>query len=205
MDTGAKITLSPKELELVCNTDWILTKHAIIQKVYRLFGELLPQLEAQLQAHSHTLPAEVFLHAPKIAKGENYQLLPYVVLDYPRYFTKEEVFAIRHFFWWGNFFSISLQLSGKFRQRFMPALQNNFELLQQGGYWLCIAEEPWQHHFADSNFRLIEKLSREEFADMLTCKPFVKIAKKMSLQQWEEIPLFIAETFGELTRLLKDV
>lgn len=204
MNTGAKITLSPKELELVCNTDWILTKHAIIQKVYRLFGELLPHLGAVLQARSNTLPPEVFLHTPKIAKGENYQLLPYVVLDYPRYFTKEEVFAIRHFFWWGNFFSISLQLSGKFRQRFAPVLQHKFELLQRGGYWLCIAEDPWQHHFDDSNFRLIKSMRPEEFADMLTRKAFVKIAKKISLQQWEEIPVFIAETFEELTELLKD-
>ena len=35
-----KVTLSPKELELVNNAGWILTKNAVIQKVYLLFGEL---------------------------------------------------------------------------------------------------------------------------------------------------------------------
>ena len=49
---------------------------------------------------------------PKIAKGENYLQLPYVLLDYPRCFDKENIFAIRTMFWWGNFFSITLHLSG---------------------------------------------------------------------------------------------
>ena len=84
MDT--KIALSDKELEMVCNTDWILTKHAIIQKVYKLFGEMLPLFEKTVNENKKYLPAEVFINSPKISKGENYKLLPYVMLDYPRYF-----------------------------------------------------------------------------------------------------------------------
>jgi hypothetical protein len=44
METATKIALSEKELQLVCDTDWILTKHSIIQKVYALFGETVPGL-----------------------------------------------------------------------------------------------------------------------------------------------------------------
>ena len=40
MSEDAKIALSEKELELVCSTDWILTKHSVIEKVYQLFGSL---------------------------------------------------------------------------------------------------------------------------------------------------------------------
>ena len=39
----AKVTLSPKELELVNNADWILTKNHIIAKVYNLFSALANQ------------------------------------------------------------------------------------------------------------------------------------------------------------------
>ena len=40
MGIEAKIHLSKLETELIKNKEWILTKHAIINKVYKLFGEL---------------------------------------------------------------------------------------------------------------------------------------------------------------------
>ena len=40
MGTGTKIQLSTLETELVKNKEWILTKHAIINKVYKIFGEM---------------------------------------------------------------------------------------------------------------------------------------------------------------------
>jgi hypothetical protein len=36
MTEKTKINLSAKELELVCNKEWILTKQVIIEKVYEL-------------------------------------------------------------------------------------------------------------------------------------------------------------------------
>ena len=40
MSTAAKIHLSKLETELIKNKEWILTKQAVIEKVYQLFGEL---------------------------------------------------------------------------------------------------------------------------------------------------------------------
>jgi hypothetical protein len=36
------------------------------------------------------------------------------VLDYPRIFTEEDVFAFRTLFWWGNYLSFTLHLKGKY-------------------------------------------------------------------------------------------
>lgn len=204
MGTGTKITLSAKELELVCNTDFILTKHAVIQKVYALFGHLLPSLENILQQHSKHLPAEVFTHSPKISKGENYKLLPYVMLDYPRYFNKDHTVAIRHFFWWGNFFSVCLQLSGRFKQDSIGLLCQNFESLRQKGYSVCINDDPWEHHFDKNNYTELRLLNEENFRKLLMEKPFVKIAKNILLQQWQQVPEFITVTFAELAGLIQD-
>lgn len=202
MTTGAKIILSDKELELVCNTDWILTKHTIIQKVYQLFGDVLPALENVLLENKNGLPAEVFATAAKISKGENYRLLPYVVLDYPRCFGKEDTLAIRSFFWWGNFFSVSLQLSGRYLKAAAVLLENEFECLQQQGYWICVNQEPWEHHFEGDNFIALRTLTQAQFREMLLQKPFIKLAKKIPLNQWNEIPLFITESFEEMAGLL---
>jgi len=61
--------------------------------------------------------------SPKISRGENYLGLPYLVLDYPRLFRPDAVLAIRTFFWWGHFFSSTLQLSGGYKTEFLSRLQ----------------------------------------------------------------------------------
>lgn len=200
---GTKITLSDKELELVCNTGWILTKHAVMQKVYCLFGEAVPLLENFLQENRDALPAEVFSLPPKISKGENYKLLPYAMLDYPRHFGKDDTLAVRVFFWWGNFFSVSLQLSGQCKENTVSKLKEQFEWLGQEGYFICVGESPWEHHFEENNFIAVNKCSRKEFESILR-RPFIKIAKKIPLQEWGFAPAFIENAFTGLVSLLKN-
>ena len=202
MDT--KIALSDKELEMVCNTDWILTKHAIIQKVYKLFGEMLPLFEKTVNENKKYLPAEVFINSPKISKGENYKLLPYVMLDYPRYFGKDETVAIRTFFWWGNFFSVSLQLSGSCKTNALEVLHQNFEWLQQNEYCICINDNPWEHHFDTNNFAHINTIDKNKFTEILLRNRVVKIAKNIPLNKWQDAPEFILKVFSELAGLLKN-
>ena len=126
---NTNVELSKNELELVTSSEVILTKNRIIEKVYLLFGSLSEEYRRLLQAHSSKLAPEVFQQSPKISRGEQYLGLPYVMLDYPRIFSKDDVFAIRSFFWWGNHFSIRLQLSGKYLQmaqnRLMPRMVSN--------------------------------------------------------------------------------
>lgn len=204
MITGTKIALSDKELELVCNTGWILTKHAVIQKVYILFGEVLQEMQRLTNSCSVNLPAEMFANSPKIAKGENYRLLPYVMLDYPRYFTREDSIAVRTFFWWGNFFSVSLQLSGVCKTNAAPTLLMNYEKLKTGGYSVCVKDDPWEHDFDETNFTPLSQLTAAQFSGILQRKSFVKIAKKMPVEEWNSAPGFIINVFTELVELLKN-
>ena len=199
-----KITLSAKELELVCNTEWILTKHNIIKKVMELFSEALAGMQQQTMQQKMNLPAAIFSKDPKVSKGENYKSLPYVMLDYPRYFDKENTLAIRTFFWWGNFFSINLQLSGKYKTQAVPALQANFLMLQQNNYWVCINNKPWEHSFEEDNFLPIQQLTLDQFTTILSRESFIKISKKKSLQHWDTALLFIEQSFVEMLKLLEN-
>lgn len=202
MSTDTKIALSVKEQELVMNTEWILTKHAVVQKVYQLFGEAIPFMQTCIHNSNAYLPNEVLLSSPKISKGENYRLLPWVMLDYPRCFGKEDTLAIRSFFWWGHFVSMSLQLSGKYKTACLPALQNNLELLAQKEFYISIAEEPWEHHFQDGNFARIATLDGLAFKTLLEEQAVVKITKKISLQEWLSLPSFLEETFRDVLVLV---
>ncbi|RYG35601.1 MAG: hypothetical protein EOO01_31385, partial [Chitinophagaceae bacterium] len=102
---SSKLQLSAEELTMVQDSHWLLTKNSIMQKANVLFGECA----AWLQANFPSQPSDhaVLFNSPKIARGENYEGLPYVMLDYPRLFGKENIFAFRTMFWWGNFISVT--------------------------------------------------------------------------------------------------
>ncbi len=203
MVEAAKITLSDKELELVCNTDWIFTKHIIIKKVVQLFGDIVPVLENELEQAQAFLPHEIFTKRAKISKGENHQLLPYVMLDYPRYFNKNDILAIRTFFWWGNFFSITLQLAGKCKVEMEQRLQDSFNYFQQNNYCICINDTQWEHDFSSNNYLPVTEMAQEHFSATLSRKPFVKLAKKIPLQSWQTVPAFIIKSYEEIIQLIK--
>jgi len=204
MNDAAKITLSAKELDLVCNIDWILTKHAIIQKVYELFGIEASKMQQIVAAELPSLAGIINEYGPKIAKGENYENLPYVMLDYPRCFAKERTLAIRTMFWWGHYFSIQLQLTGNYKIAAIPALRKNFMMLKDNGYAVSIGEDRWEHHFREDNYLALENCSEEKFISIIEDSPFIKIGKNLSLRQWDVAATFIEDAFLELTELLKN-
>ena len=203
MTEKTKITLSSAELELVCNKEWILTKHIIIEKVYQLFGTLALAMQQHIQQNKELLPEEATARNPKISRGENYRSLPYVMLDYPCHFTKASTLAIRTLFWWGNFFSINLHLSGACKEKAAHAMKANFVALQQKGYSVCIHTDPWQHHFEEDNYVTLENYTAADFATILHREPFMKIAKLISLQQWDAAPVFLEHHFNEMITLLQ--
>lgn len=197
----SKLTLSDEELQLVNNTGWILTKHDIVRKVYEMFGLLSENYKPVLEQAS--LPLPVVRSSAKISKGENYLRLPYVMMDYPRCFEAENIFAVRTMFWWGNFFSITLQLSGAYKQMFEKNLVAGFPLMEQGGFYLCINEDPWQHHFEENNYRSINQLTREEFEKIIAQRQFVKLAVRFPLNYWNEVNKMLEENFVTMMQLLR--
>ncbi len=202
MNGGSKLILSQREMELVTSTDWILTKRAIIEKVNELFGLLAERLQEIIKEQLF-LSAPVMASTPKIAKGENYQLLPYVILDYPRCFERENIFAVRTMFWWGNFFSCTLHLSGRYKLEFEQALIRNLELLQQNDLYICVNTNEWEHHFKQDNYIAVRAIERHDLAAMINGQPFIKLAVKFSLQQWHEIDVLLKKSFVTVIQLLQ--
>ena len=174
---GSKISLSPAEAALICNAEVILTKNSIIQKTVALLSGI------QKEVSNNNLSWKM-VTAPKISKGENYQGLPYVVLDYPRIAENENLFFIRTMFWWGKFFSSTLQVAGTHKEKAIPALLASFEHLQEEHY-IGINNDPWQHHFEPDNYKKIAGISREEFTVILQKQSHIKIAARWSLDNWD--------------------
>jgi hypothetical protein len=179
----SKIRLSAEEMQLVSNSHWILTKRGIIEKVYRLFGTIAAAMQLSTQGLQNVMPQQVLQLPPKISKGEQYEALPYVVLDYPRFFEKENVFAIRCFFWWGNYFSITLHLKGKFREQFGEKIIQAINNKKLEGFYLSVSGNEFNFNLADKNYFL----AADEIISLLLLQqvPFLKISHKISFSDWD--------------------
>jgi len=201
MNEKAKIQLSEREMELVNNTDWIFTKQLIIEKVYLLLGQLHEKYKKKILKEKRFLPSQLSKPGGKISKGENYKGLPYVILDYPASFNKEKILAVRTFFWWGNFFSIALHISG---ENFKATVLSDeaISFLKKGNFSVCINENEWQHDFQPSNFISINEMN-ETSLKKLGEKNFLKIAKKTELTEWNSAGNFLETAFEEIIDFLK--
>lgn len=203
MKPESKITLSDGEMQLVTDTSFILTKRIIVDKAQALFGRLAEGMQHIAAVEGECLKSEVVTSSPKISKGENYLQLPYVLLDYPRCFDKANAFAVRTMFWWGNFFSCTLHLSGKYKVKYLQALEKNIMVMQQSNLYLCVNTNEWEHHFESSNYVAAHTLSADTISAILSQRHFVKVAAKFSLTQWNEMEVVLQQSFADLLRLLQ--
>ena len=189
-------------MELVSSPDIILTKNAIIKKAISLLQTVQDHAQLYLKTLKKELPKEAVEMSPKISKGENYKGLPYLVLDYPRVFDKKHVFAIRTMFWWGNFFSVTLHLSGRYKNLFEKNIAASFVKLQNAGFSVCINNEEWEHHFEGDNYVELSQIGEDNFQKDILKTRFIKLAKKIPLQAWENVPGLLVADFKRIIELI---
>jgi len=194
---GSKIRLSPAEAALFSDAQVILTKNSIIQKTTALLSDVQEAL---------ILEAPNFIQetspSPKISKGENYLGLPYLILDYPRISKGENLFFIRSMFWWGNFFSSTLQLTGEYKMKAEMSLIDSFKKLNQHDYFIGINDDPWIHHFEENNYRKISDLSLESYTMIIEESKHIKIAACWPLNEWDSAANKLIESWKLLNDLV---
>ena len=168
----SKLSLSPAEESMVKDREVILTKNRILKKVeflLSIIGEEITQ---------HPLPSSIPFSTPKISKGENYLGFPWMVLDYPRVSSGDGILFIRTFFWWGNYFSSTLHLSGEFSNLFRKKLQEKNDELES--YLIGVNEDPWVHKNDETNYLPFSS----ETEIYLEKYDHIKLARFWSLEEW---------------------
>jgi hypothetical protein len=202
MNNEPKIQLSGMEQSLMSNAEWILTKNGIIEKLKLLLQQCLVLQQPVILQNKKRLPQQAVDSSPKISRGENYKGLPWLMLDYPRVFEKENIFAIRTLFWWGNYFSMTLHLSGIYKNEYAERIKAAFEILGREQYWYCINDDEWEHYFTEDNYQLIAGLSKQEFSKLVNEKKFIKLSKQFELSQWQDLPLLSSDSLKLLIKIL---
>lgn len=201
---GQPLNFSNKELSYLQNTDFLLTKWEMMQRVKQLMREAEKLIKRDIHNFQDVFPEGTLDRAGKVSKGENYQRLPYVVLDYPRNFSKDHIFAFRTMFWWGHYFSATLHLQGEYLKQYKQPLVSNLPLLQAAGYYYCVHDTPWEYHFNTDNYLPLENMNVADFQTELDKRAFTKLSRKLSLEAWVELPHFANDSFKELMTYLKE-
>ena len=187
--------LSDRELEMVTNAELILTKNRIIQKVMELFGEVSASAQTILANGLLKDLPELQAIGPKISKGEQYQELPWVMLDYPRLFSNQHVLAIRCFFWWGNYVSVVLHLKGDYLEKHRSALQVS---VWAEGTLFDTGQDEWNNDLMHADFQPIQQIPANFWQE----RSYLRIATKIPLSEWDHIESFLINQYLYLNQCL---
>ena len=79
----------------------------------------------------------------------------------------------------------------------------SFESLKTHHFFVCINEEQWEHHFEADNYQHLDTFTASGFEELVHTKPFIKLSRKIPLQQWNDAEKMLLEIFSQLTDSLK--
>lgn len=198
MSDDPKIRFSGEELALMQDRQLFPAKEAIIQKIYELFYQFSMLIKEDALTRNFPFPEGTDETTGKISRGENYLSQPYVILDLPRLFSKDDIFAFRSMFWWGHHFSFTLHLAGRSFRKFAPLLLNKVDSLRQKNVFICVKDEMWDHHFEPSNFKRLNDIDAAELPSR-----FLKVSRKLPVDEWDRVPAYGIETYSLFMNALK--
>ena len=193
----ANVELSSEEIIVFQNADFLFTKNKVIEKLQTALGQIAQEYQTIVKNEfsiSHIMDIE----NPKISKGEQYEGLPYLMLDYPCIFTKTDIFAIRSFVWWGNYFSIELLLKGQRQSKWemqlisMPILQN---------WHIDPSISQWSHTWNHDKAAMLKDVDNSNYV----VKDFFKLSKQLPLSEWQNMADFFVTNFRELCQAISSL
>ena len=198
-----KVKFEKDELVILTQPEFFLTKKRLGVKINDLLSQCIPLIQEKLEENSSHLPLNIINSQPKISRGENYLSFPWHILDYPRDFGKEDIFALRTLCWFGNGFSLSLHLSGDFAKMYIDGIAANLSILAKNNFYICIHSDPFQHHFEEDNIIPCRDfiLAGSSIHWLLENNKFIKIVKLFSFDEIDSLP----ENIGEATRILLEI
>lgn len=180
------------------DVSFLLSKRVITEKTCNLLHGLKETLEASPIHHAFPFPVGTDFHQGKITRGENLKGLPYLVLDFPRLFEKDNIFAFRTLFWWGNYFSFTLHLQGKSLKQFRETLLENLSKHKKRDFLVYIGKDEWGHDLSDAGYVPYSK----ELNEIIRKQGFLKLSRKIAVKNFEKLNAEGLKTYNLLLSLM---
>ena len=87
-------------------------------------------------------------------------------------------------FWWGNFFSITLHLSGNNKTEFLKKILAHLSLLDENHFYIYTAQKEWEHDMDPGSYKRISSLNGNELQKVITENNFLKLAVKFPIDSF---------------------
>lgn len=176
--------LNNEEFNLISDTKYPLLKKGAIEKVKAQLFELGLKLETRLPGYGF-----------KISAGENYQHLPYLVLDYPKISGPGFPFVFRTHFWWGKCISYQfIFLLGKDRAEASRVLN-----LADAEDKVLIGSNLWNHDPFSEEYLNGEMLTDSLKASLLQ-EDYLKLLRVRDIKKPEDL---FEEAFGFFDKFIE--
>jgi hypothetical protein len=191
-----KIVLSEKELRLLNDDTVWQTKQSLTTKLYQLLADVAATAKQHVEDSFKAFPETQDWNS-KISRGENYDGCPYLILDAPNYFTKNDIVALRSLIWFGNYASCFLLLRGAPFKKLLHKISKE-KLSKYGNeIYLCNADTPWNHKFTTGNMIRIN-----EYEAPLSDLPFLKLGLKKEIVDADELHHFFLRAYTIYAELI---
>ena len=186
------------ELQIIRDREFLISKAKVLSKIHELLTETRAAIDYTLKIHQLAFPPGIEFTTSKISSGDNYLGLPYQVLDYPATFSSENVFAYRTMFWWGNFFSATFHLQGDVLDYYRNKIIENINGLENDQIYISVGQTPWHYHYENDNYKLLTANDIKSIEKL----GFLKLSKKMNLDNWQDLPTFSSDFFAKILAVL---
>lgn len=164
------IKLTNHQLDFASSPEYPLLKHQIMEQVGLLLHETANKLN---DSGLFTTPQHW-----KVTRGENYDKMPYLALDFPSVSHKSFPVLYRTLFWWGHYFSLNMLVRREL-------LAKQYIRLSVPAYVLN-GEDLWDNNVERSYRKATE-------IDLKECQgDYVRIAQTFPIQSYDQLSLAAA-------------
>lgn len=198
--------LTKEERQTLANTKFFLYKKRATEKIQKQFHILKDEIHKEIEGCKNIIPDDADTITGRIFRGENYKGLPYIMMDYPKLFNKNDVFSFRNMCWWGTHYSFTLHISGEPLNYYRKIIAKNIHHMEDKGIYYCVNKTPWEYHYEKDNYWSLDDLLQDssfDIQDNIMEKDFIKLSRKISIHSWNEILEFGPETFRMFMEILK--
>ncbi len=187
------------QLKLIKTTTFFEDKRILLQDVSSEFSEICEQLKNSYANHSFKISFLPSITSSKITRGENLKGLPFLMLDFPKQFSKTEIFSFRLLFWWGNGFTLFLHLKNNQLDRIAKKVIEERKHFYNEGFLISTGGNEWEHDCLSKNYKHLEDFTVEKPLN------FIKFAYSIPFNQSSDLISTIAKKSDFLLAFLSKI
>ena len=173
---------TPDEIRMIRDADFFPAKAVIIRKFHDDFMRLRDHLRTECQKNFLGAgPAGCDLENGQLVKGEKFHDFPYAYLDFPKFFSKDEMFTFRSLFWWGHALFFCWFLSGPRLDEYKKRVLSGYAAIAGQNVFLSTADSPWEWSLEKPHAVFLDH-TEETLKEILKDRTFLKLGCSLPLE-----------------------